>query len=69
MTDDEISYDERGLVPCVVQDWRTGEVLTLAYMNAEALRRDARDRRDALLEPLARRALAQGRDLRATPRP
>src|SRR5919205_3021429 len=35
----EISYDERGLVPCVVQDWRTGEVLTLAYMNAEALRR------------------------------
>jgi phosphoribosyl-AMP cyclohydrolase / phosphoribosyl-ATP pyrophosphohydrolase len=30
-------YDERGLVPCVVQDWRTGEVLTLAYMNAVAL--------------------------------
>ncbi|HET9123682.1 MAG TPA: bifunctional phosphoribosyl-AMP cyclohydrolase/phosphoribosyl-ATP diphosphatase HisIE [Solirubrobacteraceae bacterium] len=28
-----------GLVPCVVQDWRSGEVLTLAYMNAEALRR------------------------------
>jgi phosphoribosyl-AMP cyclohydrolase / phosphoribosyl-ATP pyrophosphohydrolase len=37
--DSEIEYDERGLVPCVVQDWRTGEVLTLAYMNAEALRR------------------------------
>lgn len=35
----EISYDERGLVPCIVQDWRTGEVLTLAYMNAEALER------------------------------
>ena len=33
-----ISFDERGLVPCVVQDWRTGEVLTLAYMNEEALR-------------------------------
>jgi phosphoribosyl-ATP pyrophosphohydrolase/phosphoribosyl-AMP cyclohydrolase len=31
-----IAYDERGLVPCVIQDWRTGEVLTLAYMNAEA---------------------------------
>jgi len=26
-----------GLVPCVTQDARTGEVLTLAYMNAEAL--------------------------------
>ncbi len=38
MEDSEIVYDERGLVPCVVQDWRTGEVLTLAYMNAESLR-------------------------------
>jgi phosphoribosyl-AMP cyclohydrolase / phosphoribosyl-ATP pyrophosphohydrolase len=37
--DAEVVFDERGLVPCVVQDWRTGEVLTLAYMNAEALRR------------------------------
>jgi phosphoribosyl-ATP pyrophosphohydrolase/phosphoribosyl-AMP cyclohydrolase len=36
---DEIRFDENGLVPCVVQDWRTGEVLTLAYMNEEALRR------------------------------
>jgi phosphoribosyl-AMP cyclohydrolase / phosphoribosyl-ATP pyrophosphohydrolase len=35
----EIEFDERGLVPCVVQDWRTGEVLTLAYMNEEALAR------------------------------
>jgi phosphoribosyl-ATP pyrophosphohydrolase/phosphoribosyl-AMP cyclohydrolase len=34
-----IAYDERGLVPCVIQDARTGEVLTLAYMNAEALAR------------------------------
>ena len=32
-----IRFDERGLVPCVMQDWRTGEVLTLAYMNADAL--------------------------------
>ena len=35
----EIAYDERGLVPVVVQDWRTGEVLTLAYANAEAVSR------------------------------
>jgi phosphoribosyl-AMP cyclohydrolase / phosphoribosyl-ATP pyrophosphohydrolase len=32
-----IRFDERGLVPCVAQDWRTGEVLTLAYVNEEAL--------------------------------
>jgi len=37
--DSQVAFDERGLVPCVVQDWRTGEVLTLAYMNEEALRR------------------------------
>ena len=35
----EIDFDANGLVPCVVQDWRTGEVLTLAYMNREALER------------------------------
>ena len=35
----EIAYDEQGLVPVVVQDWRTGEVLTLAYANAEAVQR------------------------------
>jgi phosphoribosyl-ATP pyrophosphohydrolase/phosphoribosyl-AMP cyclohydrolase len=34
-----IQFDEKGLVPCVVQDARTGEVLTLAYMNREALER------------------------------
>ena len=34
----EIQFDERGLAPCVIQDWTSGEVLTLAYMNAEALR-------------------------------
>jgi phosphoribosyl-ATP pyrophosphohydrolase/phosphoribosyl-AMP cyclohydrolase len=37
--DELVVYDERGLVPCVVQDWRTGEVLMLAYMNSEALAR------------------------------
>jgi phosphoribosyl-ATP pyrophosphohydrolase/phosphoribosyl-AMP cyclohydrolase len=37
--DSEVAFDERGLVPCIVQDWRTGEVLTLAYMNAESLAR------------------------------
>jgi len=39
LADEEVAFDERGLVPCVVQDASTGEVLTLAYMNAEALER------------------------------
>jgi phosphoribosyl-ATP pyrophosphohydrolase/phosphoribosyl-AMP cyclohydrolase len=35
----DVRFDERGLVPCVIQDWGSGEVLTLAYMNEEALAR------------------------------
>jgi phosphoribosyl-ATP pyrophosphohydrolase/phosphoribosyl-AMP cyclohydrolase len=37
--DELLAYDERGLVPCVVQDWTTGEVLMLGYMNEQALAR------------------------------
>jgi phosphoribosyl-ATP pyrophosphohydrolase/phosphoribosyl-AMP cyclohydrolase len=36
---EDVRFDERGLVPAVVQDARTREVLTLAYMNEESLRR------------------------------
>ena len=32
-------WDERGLMPAIVQDASTGQVLMLAYMNAESLRR------------------------------
>lgn len=34
---DDVKYDERGIVPAIVQDAATGEVLMLAYMNAESL--------------------------------
>ena len=34
---DQIKFDDGGLVPAIVQDARTREVLTLAYMNAESL--------------------------------
>jgi phosphoribosyl-ATP pyrophosphohydrolase/phosphoribosyl-AMP cyclohydrolase len=34
-----LAYDDRGLIPVVVQDRRTGEVLMLAYANAEAVER------------------------------
>jgi phosphoribosyl-ATP pyrophosphohydrolase/phosphoribosyl-AMP cyclohydrolase len=35
----EIAFDDQGLIPVVIQDWQTGEVLTLAYANAEAVAR------------------------------
>ncbi|MEA2452528.1 MAG: phosphoribosyl-AMP cyclohydrolase [Actinomycetota bacterium] len=39
MTPDELTYDDRGLAPAIVQDANTGEVLMLAWVNAEAVRR------------------------------
>ncbi|HKN84729.1 MAG TPA: bifunctional phosphoribosyl-AMP cyclohydrolase/phosphoribosyl-ATP diphosphatase HisIE [Pyrinomonadaceae bacterium] len=36
---DEIRFDERGLIPAIVQNATTREVLTLAYMNRESLAR------------------------------
>ena len=33
-----LNFNEKGLIPAIVQDADTGEVLTLAYMNEEALR-------------------------------
>lgn len=35
----ELTFDERGLIPAVVQQHDTGEVLMVAWMDAEALRR------------------------------
>lgn len=37
MNFDTIKYDEKGLIPAIIQDAGTGEVLTLAYMNKESL--------------------------------
>ncbi len=32
-----LHFDERGLIPAIIQDYETGRILMLAYMNAEAL--------------------------------
>ena len=39
ITLDEVKFDSRGLLPAIVQDSRTMQVLTLAYMNRESLNR------------------------------
>ena len=33
---DALKFDEQGLIPAVLQDWRDGTVLMVAYMNREA---------------------------------
>ncbi len=35
---ENLKFDEKGLIPAIVQDADTGEVLMLGYMNEEALR-------------------------------
>ena len=39
-----LRFDERGLIPCIVQDDDTGEVLMMAWMNEESLARTLRER-------------------------
>jgi len=34
---EQLSFDDKGLIPAIVQDANTGKVLTLAYMNEESL--------------------------------
>lgn len=53
MSDDEVQvsgledlhYDDRGLIPAIVQDVEDNAVLMLAWMNKESLERTRRDRR------------------------
>lgn len=33
----EIKFDEKGLIPAIIQDYKTGEILMLGYMNRESL--------------------------------
>lgn len=40
-----LTFDERGLIPAVVQDYRTKDVLMLAYMNEESLAISVAERR------------------------
>lgn len=34
---DKLTFDVNGLIPAIIQDWRTGKVLMLAYMNREGV--------------------------------
>jgi phosphoribosyl-AMP cyclohydrolase len=34
---DQIKWSEDGLIPAIAQDWQTGEILMMAWMNSKAL--------------------------------
>lgn len=35
----DLKFDKQGLIPAIIQDYKTNEVLMLAYMNKESVRR------------------------------
>lgn len=35
----DLKFDKQGLIPAIIQDYKTGEVLMLAYMNQESIKR------------------------------
>jgi len=41
----QINWNDQGLVPAIAQDWQTGEVLMLAWMNREALELTVQEQR------------------------
>ena len=59
-----LKRDDHGLIAAVTQQWDTGEVLMVGWMDDEALHRTADDRPLHLLEPQPAGVLGQGRDLR-----
>ena len=54
----KLKFDENGLIPAIVQDYATHEVLTLAYMNRESLQISLARRPHLLLQPQPQAALA-----------
>ncbi len=36
---DNLKYDDKGLIPAIIQDWKTNEILMVAYMNAASLKK------------------------------
>ena len=57
---DEVRWNEQGLVPCVVEDARSGRPLMLAWMNREALEATAREGRAVYWSRSRRRLWRKG---------
>lgn len=57
---DQLRFDDRGLIPAVVQDAAGGDVLMVAWMNREALERTLRDGRTWFFSRSRRELWAKG---------
>ncbi len=63
---ENIHFNEKGLIPAIVQDARSGEILMMAWMNKESLQ-DPRSKRNLVLQPEPPETLAQRRRIRPHP--
>ena len=61
---EKIRFDEKGLVPAVVQDYFTKEVLTVAYMNRESLEITVKEGYTCSLQQKPAGTLEKGRNKR-----
>ena len=61
-TQPEFKFDTKGLIPAIVQDAETNEVLMMAYMNEEALRLTL-EKGETHFWSRSRQTLAQGRNV------
>jgi phosphoribosyl-AMP cyclohydrolase len=57
---DELKYDDKGLVCGVFQDWQTGEVLTVAWLNQEAVQKMWEEKRGYVYRRSKGRVMIKG---------
>ena len=57
---EELKYDEKGLVCGVFQDWQTGEVLTVAWLNKEAVQKMWEEKRGYVYRRSKGRVMIKG---------
>lgn len=41
----ELKFNEQGLIPAVIQDYKTNEILMVAYMNKESFKKTVKDKK------------------------
>lgn len=55
-----IKFNEKGLIPAIIQDYKTGKVLTLCNMNKEALQKTLKDGRVYLFRRSKNKLMLKG---------
>ncbi len=57
---DQLKFNDKGLIPAVIQDYKSGKVLTLCYMNRAALEKTVTEGRIYLFRRSQNRLMMKG---------